>query len=129
MSQLPPDWKNEQKLWNALDTPTPKTSTNFNYAVRQRINELAMAKQRAHRFAYFESIFSIFRGWTGAIACATACITVGLVLWLTPHPATNEITSLPSKTSEPVELAHLAQNIDLIQDMDVIEHLDELAAN
>jgi len=105
-----------------MDTPTPKTSANFNYQVRKRIEELARAKRRAHTYGFLDPIRSFFRSWTGGIAIATACLMVGLVLWQSPRQ--NQKGYLPD---EQIELASIAQNFELIQDMDVIEQLDELA--
>jgi hypothetical protein len=135
MSTMPPDWDKDQKLWKLLDTPSPKTSTNFNYLVRRRIDELAKAKKHSPYSTFFEGIGIFFRSWTGPVAIATACVMIGIVLWHGPKETGKEVQKgittallIPQK-GEPVELAHIAQNFDLIQDMDVIEHLDELASN
>jgi hypothetical protein len=128
MSQMPPDWKDDAKLWQAMDTPTPKTSSNFNYVVRQRIRELAKQKQKSQRNLIFTNLLHFFKSWTGGVALATACLVIGLVMWQSPNTSNNpqEVFSPLNNKSEPVELAYLAQNLDIIQDMDVIEHLDEL---
>lgn len=130
MSTIPPDWDNEQKLWKALETPTPKTSVHFNAAVRKRIHQLARQKQRASFWRSFGSFFDIFRSWSVGVSLATACIVVGLVIYVkAPLRHMVQVSQEVKVESSTVELASIAQNLEIIEDLDVIEHLDELASN
>lgn len=126
MKQIPPDWNEDRRLWEALGkVPEYRAPSNFAYRIRQKLAAESVAK-RPWKLPSF-SFPSLVRGWVGGLVTVLACLTL-LFTW-TRHPQPPsmdmELTDLlPEKTE--VELAQLAQHYELIQDLEVIEKLDEL---
>jgi hypothetical protein len=137
MKPAPPDWQNEDKLWNLLGESKSKSpSNNFSALVQQKTSYFKTINPRPTIWA---AISQYFTGWQGAVTLATACLMIGLVVFtqrsgskMAPVTGHGEPSMLMGsdgpgvKEVETIEIAQLAVNFDLIQDLDVIEHLHEL---
>jgi len=132
MNIIPPDWKEDKKLWETLGIlPRVRPPTNFTYIVHQKL--LVLSKKKGMVVSF--SIGSLLRGWMGGFLTATACFLLLIPFLRRPQAEStktlSQVSSLqtPSKNSVALtetEVALLAQHYELIQDLDIIEHLDEL---
>jgi hypothetical protein len=115
MNKPPSDWNEDQELWNLLGkSPKEDAGSNFLYLVRQKLTPEPKHIGSNKRFSWFQ-------GWVGGLSTAAACLLV-LAVFLPKSPQ----NTVSSKRIESFELASLAQNYELIQDLEVIEKLDEL---
>ena len=116
---LPEDWSEDQKLWDLLgrlsSNPPP---SNFFYMVRRKVTGHERTSMRA------VSVWSLFRRWVLSAAAAGACLVLALVFVYRLQPTSSP--DAQSRTGEQIEPIQLVQNYELIQDLEVIEHLDEL---
>lgn len=107
--------------------PKKSPSSNFTHMVKQSLPHVGNAS-RASRADW---------SWLGRLfgplsALALACLVALVVIQkqdraAAPSGEMPELLQLAENTTrEPIEVAHLAQNYELIKDLDVIEHLDEL---
>jgi hypothetical protein len=123
MNPLPPDWKDDEALWKALGrVPRARPPSNFVARVQARREEEAreISRSSIRRTSIFVHDWLTMPRttprWVVAVAAAVACFTIGLFL----EPAGGRPSTVRA------ELESLARNLELIQDLDVIEHLDEL---
>ena len=122
MKHAPSDWNDDQKLWEILGRLRPASPpSNFAWLVRQKLVE--SEKPRRETASAGPDAISVFRRRTWALATVTACLfLVAAILQFQmlehrPFHANGKMT---------VETIQLAQNFELLQDIEVIEHLDEL---
>ena len=124
MKTPPPDWHNDHKLWDVLgNAPTERVPSNFAYVVRQK---LAAAPARSigrtgfSPFAWLRA--SPFQGFTFGLSAVAACVM--LLVFLGPQPTPTKQIIIVSQDG--TDFTQVAPQVELIQDLDVIEHLDEL---
>ncbi len=142
MNLMPPDWKGDEKLWKALESvPREAPGSNFAHMVRQKVASSRARVEEPRGSALWGAVKSwigasdvkissvgrrsTLRAWAGGVALAAACLTLTLFILQNPRDASSSGDDL-SETNPRFELAHVACNYELIQDLDVIEHLDEL---
>ncbi len=118
MNTIPPDWNEDRKLWNALGVlPRQRPPSNFAWSVRRKLQATPVPGSVG-----LSSLRALLRSWTFQVSLATACFVLGFVLWQVKQPAarngSNENAHLV------VQLVALNGDLELIQDLDVIEHLD-----
>ena len=131
MKPIPPDWDKDRELWEMLGKlPSHRPSSNFAYRIYQKLAQEAYSSK--HKILSPFPKFSLFRAWIGGAAAVAACLIL-LCLFLYPPQklgVTSKTTSSIAQNTIPqenfMETDLLAQNIELLQDLDVIEHLDEL---
>lgn len=123
MNPIPPDWKEDEALWKALGrVPRARPPSNFVAMVQRRREEEARelsASSLRRTSVFVRDWLTMPRStprWVVAVAAAVACFTLGLFI----QPAGGPASAVRG------ELEILARNLELIQDLDVIEHLDEL---
>jgi hypothetical protein len=121
MNKLPSDWNNDQELWEMLGKVREnRPSTNFRHMVHQK-----MAPRAVH-----QGWFSVFPSLSWVTRFAFAAATCGILLFaFVLIPEEKREIAKRTETSHPapnVELAQLAQNFELIQDLEVIHNLDNL---
>lgn len=123
MNPIPPDWKEDEALWKALGrVPRARPPSNFVAMVQarrdQEARELSRSSLRRTSIVLHDWL-TMPRStprWVVALAASVACFTIGLFI----QPAGSASSTVR------VEMEILARNLELIQDLDVIEHLDEL---
>ncbi len=133
MKTIPPDWDKDRELWETLGKlPSHRPSSNFAYRIYQRLAQEAYSGK--HKILLSFPAFSLFRAWAG-VAVAACLIFLGVFLYQSQKSGSTSqktssiaqnISSQESPKESSVEVDLLAQNIELLQDLDVIEHLDEL---
>jgi hypothetical protein len=126
MTNLPPDWKGDERLWEVLGkAPQTRVPTNFAYMVRQK---LAETKQVKPRQSWLHSLRWLFRGVGIAAACSIVFMVSLKMSQRSDRPEWQTTQAVVSvDTSDPkMELAAIAQDYELIQDLEVIQHLDQL---
>ena len=133
MKPLPPDWDKDRELWEMMGKlPSHRPSSNFAYRIYQKLAQEAYSSK--HKILLPFPTFSLFRSWAGG-AIAACLILLGVWLYQLQKPGSASQTTLPiarniipqeNSKENSVEIDLLAQNIELLQDLDVIEHLDEL---
>lgn len=123
---MPSDWKGDEQLWKVLGkAPENRVSTNFAYGVRQR---LAETKEVQPRPSWTHSLRWLFRGIGIAAACSIALmLSLNLSKRNDKPEGQDPQAVIHVEASDPkVELAAIAQDYELIQDLDVIRHLHQL---
>ncbi|NUN93031.1 MAG: hypothetical protein HUU04_04530 [Verrucomicrobiae bacterium] len=122
MISLPPDWKDDAALWKALGRlPRAQPSSRFAAEIRARREEARQPSAGPLRrvLISLHDWITMPRStprWAVAAAAGVACLTLGFFLQTSVGPA----------ASIRGEGEALARNFDLIQNLDVIEHLDQL---
>ncbi len=117
---LPEDWNEDQKLWDLLGRlPGNRPPSNFSYMVRRKVTGHDGIPRRP------VSAWSLFRRWAPSAAAAGACLALVFV-FIRPQPKASPETQLQGYAERQIEPVQLVQNYELIQDLEVIEHLDEL---
>jgi hypothetical protein len=125
MTNLPPDWKGDERLWEVLGkAPETAVPTNFAYMVRQKLAETKEAKPRQ---SWLNSLRWLFRGVGIAAACSIVFMVSLKMSQQSDRPEWQTQAVIPMETADPkMELAAIAQDYELIQDLEVIQHLDQL---
>ncbi len=127
MNTLPPDWNDDRKLWDVLGkTPSQRPPSNFAYMVRKQLDAAPATTKRA-RFSPFAWLkASPFQGFTFGLSAIAACVM--LLVFLGPQPAqkTSAVKPITVASNDTEDFTQVAPHVELIQDLDVIEHLDEL---
>ena len=129
-SHTPPDWNDDRKLWDVLGRlrPSPPPS-NFLYCIRQKLartNQKSPWTILSWLAPRLDSIVSPGRRiWT--LAGVAACLLLVAVILQFRMPQNRLVDYAKDSNGETVvEISQLAQNYELLQDFEVIEHLDEL---
>ncbi|MDD2709598.1 MAG: hypothetical protein PHV34_16555 [Verrucomicrobiae bacterium] len=118
MNDMPPDWNEDRRLWEVLrKMPRAKPPSNFNWMVRQK---LAREQAPDEVISKPESGYSwIFHHWVRIAVPAAACAVILLMgLYLNMGRTANG--------GEGVEFCLMAQHVEMLQDLEVIENLDQL---
>ncbi len=127
MNIIPPDWKEDQKLWEMLGRlPRIKPPSNFAHMIHRKLEKKEVFSRKRESFLPVP-IQSLFRGWLGGFVTATACFLL-LISWIrhSPSPSSPRPSSAVIRSEkDKVKTAMLAQHYELIQDLEMIEHLDE----
>ena len=120
MNTLPPDWNEDRKLWNALGAlPRQRPPSNFAWSVRRKLQAAPAPKTGG-----WPALRTLWRAWTFQVALATACCALGFTLWQVARPAVGNGSNENARVV--AQLVALNGDLELIQDLDVIEHLDTL---
>ena len=126
MDNLPPDWNNDRKLWDALGkAPAQQPPSNFAYLLRQKL-AASPATVKRHGFSPFAWLkTSPFEGFALGLVAVTACVMLMIALTSQPISHSPSARAMMLVSVDP-DFSQAAPHVELIQDLDVIEHLDEL---
>lgn len=130
MNTPPPDWNDDRRLWDLLDkAPNRKPPSNFAHMVRQRLaTETAPARRGFSPFAWFRT--SPFQGFAFGLGAVAACVLLMVFFTAGPAPRDGSPRAVQYAANDTGngngDFSQAAPDFELIQDMEVIEHLDEL---